>query len=93
MSKKVLSAFAYANFTPAEVSVLETKSMLMIELTDILDATGMTQAQAAKRFGVTQPRVSDLRRGKIDNFSVDMLIAMLARTGRDVKLLVRRKTG
>jgi predicted XRE-type DNA-binding protein len=90
-TKVVTSAFEDAGLPPAEVAVLETKTLLMIELTDILDATGMTQAQAAKRFGVTQPRVSDLRRGKIGNFSVDTLIGMLARTGRDVQLVVRRR--
>jgi predicted XRE-type DNA-binding protein len=85
------SAFAYGSLSPADVAVLETKTMLMLELTDILDASGMTQAQAARRFGVTQPRVSDLRRGKIDNFSVDMLIGMLARTGRSVKVTCSRR--
>ena len=90
-TRTVRSAFADSGFSPAEVSVLETKTVLMLELTDILDASGMTQAQGARRFGVTQPRVSDLRRGKIDNFSVDLLIAMLARTGRDVKVIVRRR--
>ena len=93
MTNKVKSAFAYGSLSPAKVSVLETKAALMLELTDILDASGMTQVQAARRFGVSQPRVSDLRRGKIAEFSVDMLIGMLARTGRDVKVAVRRKTG
>ena len=48
----------------------------------------MTQARAAKLLGVTQPRISDLMRGKIDLFSLETLIDMLARAGAHVKLSV-----
>lgn len=50
----------------------------------------MTQAQAAKRFGVTQPRINDLLRGKIDKFSLDALVNMLATAGMRVELRVKK---
>ena len=50
-------------------------------------ARGLTQAQAAALLGVTQPRVSDLVRGKIDRFSVDILVAMLGHAGVDVRIV------
>ena len=50
----------------------------------------LTQAAAAKLLGVTQPRVSDLTRGKIDRFSVDTLVAMLGHAGVHVKLVMQR---
>ena len=63
---------------PAEEAVnLKMRSDLMIRLSTLIDARGLTQAQAAALFGVTQPRVSDLVRGKIDRFSIDTLVAML----------------
>ena len=49
---------------------------------------GLTQAKAATLLGVTQPRISDLMRGKIDLFSIDTLVDMLARAGFQVKLRV-----
>lgn len=67
---------------------LRARSDLMIALQERLRANKLTQAQAAKLLGVTQPRVSDLMRGKIDLFSLETLIDMLARAGAHVKLSV-----
>lgn len=74
---------------PREAANLRARSELMIALTERLQASKMTQARAAKLLGVTQPRVSDLIRGKIDLFSLETLIDMLARAGAHVKLSVR----
>ncbi|MGQ0736434.1 MAG: helix-turn-helix domain-containing protein, partial [Acidobacteriota bacterium] len=52
----------------------------------------LTQARAASLFGVTQPRVSDLVRGKIDRFSIDTLVAMLGHAGIRVQVVVGRKS-
>lgn len=71
---------------PAETQNLRIRSHAMIALRDVIQARGLTQAQAAKLFGVSQPRVSDLNRGHIDRFSVDALIKMLARAGYRVDL-------
>ena len=68
----------------------------MIQMLKVIQARKLTQVRAAKLFGVTQPRVSDLVRGKIDLFSIDSLIEMLSRAGIRVKLVVaphRRRAG
>jgi predicted XRE-type DNA-binding protein len=64
--------------------------MLMIEIEKYIDIKGLTQKAAANQFGVTQPRISDLMRGKIGLFSVDTLIAMLTHAGLKVDVKVRR---
>ena len=51
---------------------------------------GLTQEEAARRFGVTQPRINDLLRGKIEKFSLDALVNMLAKAGLRVALQVRK---
>jgi predicted XRE-type DNA-binding protein len=50
----------------------------------------MTQAQAAKRFRVSQPRINDLLRGKIEKFSLDALVNMLAAAGLRVEMRVKK---
>jgi len=60
----------------------------MIELTKLIETKGLTQAAAAEALGVTQPRASDLVRGKIDRFSVDTLIEMLGHAGACVSVVV-----
>jgi predicted XRE-type DNA-binding protein len=62
----------------------------MIALKEHLAGDGLRQAQIAKLFGVTQPRVSDLVRGKIDVFDFDALVNMAAVAGLRVKLIVRK---
>ena len=62
---------------------------LMQELSAYIDRSAMTQAEAARRLGVTQPRISDLTRGKIDLFSIDTLVNMLTAAGLHVDLRVR----
>jgi predicted XRE-type DNA-binding protein len=57
-------------------------------LSELIEERGLTQAQAAQLFGVSQPRVSDLVRGKIDRFSVDSLIAMLGAAGVKIRIAV-----
>ena len=60
----------------------------MIDLCKIIKGKGLTQAEAARLLGVTQPRISDLFKGKIDLFSIDTLVDMLSRTGVRVKIVV-----
>ena len=61
----------------------------MTELTERLKALHFTQSEAAELLNVSQPRVSDLMRGKIGRFSVDTLITMLGRAGKTVTVTVR----
>ena len=64
----------------------------MIRLSELIEARGLTQTQAAALFGVTQPRISDLVRGKIDRFSIDTLIAMLGHAGVRVQIVLGRSS-
>jgi len=65
----------------AEASELQTRSDLMIVLRDIIDDHGWPQKEAAKHLGLTQPRVSDLKNGKLEKFSIDLLMSCLYRIG------------
>jgi predicted XRE-type DNA-binding protein len=80
--------FRDLGFGEDEAENLKIRADLMIELTKLIEAQELTQAAAAKLLGVTQPRVSDLMRGKIDRFSVDSLIEMLGHAGACVSVAV-----
>ncbi len=67
--------------TPQQAASMRARADLMISLTEFIRQQGMTQPQAAELFGVTQPRVSDLMRGKVNLFSLDTLIDMAATAG------------
>lgn len=82
------NVFLDLGFDPEEAAHLQLRSRLAIELDRYIEAEGITQAVAAERFGVTQPRVSDLVRGKLDRFTIDALVTMLARVGRRVEVSV-----
>jgi len=81
--------FRDLGFDPQEAENLRLRADLMIQLTKLIDAKRLTQARAAKLFGVTQPRVSDLVRGRIELFSIDSLVEMLGRAGARVSLVVK----
>lgn len=63
--------------TPEEAENMKLRSVLMTALKNHLTRTEISQAEAAKLFGVTQPRVSDLMRGRINLFSLDALVNMV----------------
>ncbi len=72
--------------TPAEAENLELRSALMMALKEHIARTGLSQSQAAKLFGVTHPRVSDLVRGKINLFGLDALVNMASAAGLHVEM-------
>ncbi|KKL38276.1 XRE family transcriptional regulator [Burkholderia contaminans FFH2055] len=74
---------------PAEAENMKLRSGLMIALKQRIAQLELSQAQAAKQLGVTQPRVSDLMRGKINLFGLDALVNMAAAVGLRVDLQVR----
>ena len=76
--------------TPGEAAHMKARSELMIAISGHIAKNGLTQAAAAKLFGVTQPRVSDLVRGKIELFSIDTLVQMLASAGMRVEMKLKR---
>jgi predicted XRE-type DNA-binding protein len=88
MEKSSGNVFLDLGFPKEEAVNLSIRTRLMIEIEQHIERENLTQAKAAKLFGVTQPRISDLKRGKIDVFSVDMLIKMLARGGLSVNVRV-----
>ncbi|MGY6662747.1 MAG: helix-turn-helix domain-containing protein [Glycocaulis sp.] len=75
--------------TPGEAENMKLRSELMIALKSHIEAMGWTQTEAAKRMGVTQPRVSDLMRGKVQVFALDALVNAASAAGLSVKLDVR----
>ncbi len=67
---------------------MKLRSVLMIALKEHIAHVGLSQSQAARMFGVTQPRVSDLMRGKIDLFGLDALVNMAAAAGLHIDLQI-----
>jgi predicted XRE-type DNA-binding protein len=80
--------FEDLGFPQDEAENLRIRATLMATLRRVIDEAGITQAQAAEIFGVTQPRISDLVRGKIELFSIDALVNMLATAGHHVEVSV-----
>ena len=76
----------YDLFPAEKAAEMEIRAQLVIGLEQWLEKSGMTQAAAAKVLGVTQARVSDLKRGKIERFSMDLLVRLAARAGLKPKL-------
>jgi predicted XRE-type DNA-binding protein len=74
--------------TPAEAANMKLRSVLMTALKDHITRVGMSQSQAALLFGVTQPRVSDLMRGKINLFALDALVNMATAAGLRIEMQV-----
>ena len=74
--------------TPEQAANMKLRSELMIALKAHLARTGMSQADAARLFGVTQPRISDLMRGKINLFALDALVNMATAAGLRIELHV-----
>ncbi len=90
MKKKKIKSddnvFLKLGFEPAEAAVLQMRANLMVDLRIYIDKNGLTQADAAKRLGIAQSRVSDLVRGKWERFSLEMLITLETRLGRTVRV-------
>ena len=87
------NVFLDIGFPPGEAEHLLVRSHLMMAIEQLIKARGLTQTRAARLFGVTQPRVSDLVRGRIELFSIDALVAMLGRAGigLSIRLEPRRR--
>jgi predicted XRE-type DNA-binding protein len=74
--------------TPSEAARMKLRSALMIALKDLIDRRGWTRTEAARHFGVTQARISDLCRGKINHFSLDLLVDMVGAARLHVEVRV-----
>ncbi len=80
------NVFLDLGFEPAEAAVLQMRAQLMGDLRAYIEKEKITQAEAAKRLGIAQSRVSDLVRGKWEKFSLEMLITLETRLGRTVRV-------
>ncbi|MDD2609879.1 MAG: helix-turn-helix transcriptional regulator [Giesbergeria sp.] len=75
------NVFLDLGFDPAEAEVMKLRAEVMIRTAQQLKAQGWTQAEAARHLGITQPRVSRLIKGKVEDFSLDMLLMLANRAG------------
>ena len=80
------SVFYDLGFDDAEARVLEMRSWLMAALREHIEKHGWTQSEAANGLGITQPRVSALKKGAWRDFSADMLLVLAARAGLEPRL-------
>jgi predicted XRE-type DNA-binding protein len=72
--------------TPQQAANLQTRTELMRKIVAIVNSNGWTQAEAAQHCGVTQPRISDLLRGRISLFSLDSLVDIATALGQRVHI-------
>jgi predicted XRE-type DNA-binding protein len=85
------NVFEDLGFNGIEAENLRLRAQLMRELETLIHEKRLSQSEAAELLGIHQSRVSDLVRGKIDRFSIDMLVKLLAKTGRHVEIKVKRR--
>ena len=74
--------------SPEKAENLKLRAELMTEVRAYVESLGLTQQEAAGRLGMTQPRLNDLLRGRLDRFSLDMLVNVLARAGKHVEVTI-----
>jgi predicted XRE-type DNA-binding protein len=74
--------------SPAQAENMKLRSALMTALRDHVGRLGQSQSEAAKLLGVTQPRISDLMRGKIESFGLDTLVNMIGAAGLHVEIRI-----
>jgi predicted XRE-type DNA-binding protein len=86
--QKFASVWDAIEDTPAEAENMKLRSILTTALRNHIAKMQMSQVQAAKLFGVTQPRVSDLMRGKINLFGLDALVNMATAAGLHIEMRV-----
>jgi len=90
MEQRFASVWDAIEDTPQQAASMRARSALMMELENIIKQRGMTQAKAAALFGVTQPRVFDLVRGKINLFSLDCLMDMATAAGLEPHVTIKK---
>ena len=86
MAKKKVRSVFHDLYPADRAAEVEMRSLLLIGLKQWLEQADMTQAEAAKLIGVTQARVSDIKHGKIIQFSLDLLVRMAVRAGLQPQL-------
>ncbi|MDN3517156.1 XRE family transcriptional regulator [Aquisalimonas lutea] len=74
--------------SPEQAENMRLRAELMTQIRDYAHGLDMTQKAAAKRLGLTQPRLNDLVRGRLDRLSLDMLVNVLARAGKHINVSI-----
>lgn len=81
--------FGELGFSPAQSRNLRIRSEMVTALRKFIEKQGLTQAEAARRLKMSQPRISDLKRGKISRFPIDTLVDMLFEAGLQVAVRIK----
>ena len=89
MTRSSGNVFRDVGFAPGEAEHLLVRADLMIKVQKLIESKNLTQAALAKNLRISRPRVSDLLRGRIDLFTTDTLIDILARLGVRVRLVLK----
>lgn len=85
------NVFFDLGYTPEEAANLTLRSQLMLVVKDAIKERGWTQQQAAKELDIHQPRVSDLIKGRLSEFSLDALVCFVEKLGYEVQLKLKDK--
>lgn len=86
ITKSSGNIFLDLGFDEDEAAILKMRAEVMVRIEKCIAAKGWTQARAAKELGITQPRVSKIKRGEWKDFSLDMLLTIASRLGLRPKL-------
>ena len=85
--------FRDLGFPEDEAVSMQARGQLAIEIRKIIEAEGWSQREAAKKMGIAQPRVAEVMKMRIENFSIDTLIKYLGKLDRKVSLVVEQSSG
>jgi predicted XRE-type DNA-binding protein len=85
------NVFVDLGFTTEEAANLTLRSQLMLVVKDAIKDRGWTQQRAAKELDVHQPRISDLMKGRLSEFSLDALVCLVQKLGYEIKLTLKEK--
>ena len=89
MKRSSGNTFADTGFPTKQAANLHVRGMLMMEIERFIKQHNMKQTKAAKYFGVNQPEISNLLKGHIDKFSVDKLVNMASRIGKEINISIK----
>ena len=84
------NVFRDLGFPEGEAQNLLLRTDLIIKIEQLIKKSGLIQSEAAKVLGITQLRINDLLKGRIEKFSLDALVNMVARAGMEVKMTVKK---
>ena len=86
------NVFEDLGFDPAESADLALRAYLMLEVRKFIEKNGLNQNRAAKFFGTSQPKVSNIMRGRVEEISSDYLVGLLAKTGGQLRYSFKQPT-